>query len=240
MRPVFYWSRMSWFQSIQIGMNNLFLERVALCAFGMDFVGDRKRFYQTIGKIMKYAVLTVAALALPVVSVSGSIVVSPEVDPLGSLTSQTLMGSEGVAVGNAWWRGIDGGDAVFSYWANQPIVFSSDLDDGDWRVGLTVRNKSALPEWYNKFAVDIYVDDVFQSTVELPAIQDEYRTTWFDIGQQNGETDLKLVWTNDFWDPGVYDANIVIGAVQFGQVVPAAPTAGVFALAGLAAMRRRR
>ena len=191
---------------------------------------------------MKYSALVFAVVG----GVGGGVsmgfgsIVNTTVDPLGSTTYQIMMGSEGTPLNGARWYSIDQGDAVFTYWQNQKLQFSTDLAEGDWRVGLTARNKSVLPDWYDTFLVDVYVNDVFQSTVELPAIQDEYRTTWFDIGQQDGETDLKLVWTNDFWDPGVYDANIVIGAVQFGQAVPAAPTAGLFAIAGLAAVRRRR
>ncbi|MBL4809517.1 MAG: hypothetical protein JKY43_05610 [Phycisphaerales bacterium] len=189
---------------------------------------------------MKYSISTLVILMGSVSASHGSIVISPAIDPSGSTTELTLLGSEGTPLNSARWYGIDEGDAVFTYWRNESIVFSADLAEDDWRVGLTARNNGVLPDSYTQFTVDIFVNDSFFSTVELPAIQDEYRTTWFDIGQRSGATDLKIVWKNDFWVPDVYDANIVIGAVQFGQVVPAAPTAGVFALAGLAAMRRRR
>ena len=193
-------------------------------------------------KAMNHTVHALAALVGCVSVGYGSIAISPTMDPDGYATQLTLMGSEGVPVGNArWFDHLDNGEAVTTYWANQKIVYSADLAEGDWRVGLTARNYGELPEFYTEFRVDVFVNNSYQSTVLLPAIQDEYRTTWFDIGQQDGMTDLKLVWKNDYWVPNVYDANIVFGAVQFASTaVPAAPTAGVFALAGLALERRRR
>ncbi len=187
---------------------------------------------------MKKLTLVLAGLAGIGSSSFGS-VVTPTADPMGSTIYQTLFGVEGVPADDSRWYGIDGGQAIYTYWDYEAIEFSTNLSGGDWRVGLTVRENGVLPDWYTYFEVDVYVNDEFLSSVELSA-QSNYQTAWFDIGAQSGETDLKLVWTNDAWEPWRYDANLVLGAVQFGQVVPAAPTAGVFALAGLAAMRRRR
>ena len=199
---------------------------------GQDFVTTERDFQ------MNHSAFVFAVVAGTVSTSFGSIV-NPTADPLGSTTYQTLMGSEATPLHGARWYSIDQGDAVFTYWRNQQLEFSTDLAEDDWRVGLTARNNGDLPDSYTKFSVDVYVNDSFMSTVQLPA-QTDYQTTWFDIGEQSGETDLKLVWKNDYWVPNVYDANIVVGAVQFGRSVPAAPSVGLFAIVGLAAVRRRR
>ena len=192
---------------------------------------------------MRTASLTASVVVLAAGSVaSGAMMVRPAVDPAGSSTFATMSGADGQSIDGSRWFSTDGGQAVQTYWRNQRLQFTQDLPDDNWRFGVTARNFGNLPDSYTHFSVDVFTNGDFLRNVQLPAIPGEYRTTWFDLGEQAGSTDVMLVWKNDYWRPGVYDANIVIGAVQFGhqRVVPSPSGLGTLVAMGILVSRRRR
>ncbi len=169
-----------------------------------------------------------------------------ESDPGGYDTFAIMTGGEGVPDDASRWFSILDGEAQYTAWANNPITYSTELasEPTDWRVGITAMNwHGPAPDfWYDSFKVGVTVDDQFVDYVYIEASDDEWITSWLDIGERSGDVSVELNWVNDKWEPNVYDANIAIGAVQFAGAAVPVPSSIIALAAGAmwGATRRRR
>ncbi|MBK9121153.1 MAG: PEP-CTERM sorting domain-containing protein [Phycisphaerales bacterium] len=193
-------------------------------------------------KVLGYT--CVIGLAATGVAAAG-VVTTP--DPGGYTTHSLISGSAGTpAASNRWFLVYDSA-AYATNWANENIHYALDIPDlgagADWRLGLTARNHSplGLPSNYSEFKVEVRANNVFMGTVAIPAFDEQWATSWLNLGSVSGPVNLQLRWKNDSYKAGHYDANVAFGALQLATnaVVPE-PTSLALATLGLVLLRRRR
>lgn len=188
--------------------------------------------------------LGIAAISIAAGSAHAALV-KPVTDPgAGYSVIAGLPGVDGVAKNNNKWFDHAEVGARSTNWSNQQITYTFDLADtpADLRLGVTAINWTDLviPPNFSEFRVDVSVNGSFKNTLAVAASDTDWATSWLDIGQQSGETNITLNWRNDSYKKGVHDANIAIGSVMLAAPAlspasaPAIPTPGPVALGGIA------
>jgi hypothetical protein len=110
---------------------------------------------------------------------------------------------------------------IYTAWANQDIIFKMDnVEKEGWYV-LKVFAKNVygnLPESYKFFNVRVKNDNTGKSVggMEIPASVDVYQKGQMFVYLTEGENQLSLRWTNDYYVKGQYDANINISKIVLG------------------------
>ena len=174
-----------------------------------------------------------AAASIPFSVSSAGVVVTPE--PSGISTFTTLSGSAGVSSNPSSWFVGENGASIYTYWAGDPLTYTAVLPPSEdaWRLGVTAINVSGpLDPGYSNFNVSTSVNGSSVGTLAIAASDTEWSTAWIDLGYRAGLTHVTLAWQNDAWNPGVFDANISYGALQFAS--RSIPTPGTGSLAAIA------
>ncbi len=177
--------------------------------------------------------------------------------PAGYSAQATLYGSEGVGQNASRWFSASDGMAQRTNWANERIDFYASLDasPSNYTVGVTAKNETplVLSSNYSQFKVGVSVNDAFVDYMYIDASDEQWNSSYLNVGELSGDTKVTLNWTNDSYSPGNYDANISFGGLQFltfgaqslslpmSPEIPA-PGSGALAIVSLmfAAPRRRR
>ncbi len=107
-----------------------------------------------------------------------------------------------------------------TYWADQRLSFCfPDLPSGKYEVSVQVKNygDAGLPPGFKNFLVDLSADGV-TGRAELPADDKNWKKGSTTLDLTGGRTRLDLVWRNDQWKEGAYDANIQIKKIRLKRV----------------------
>jgi len=164
--------------------------------------------------------------------------------PDGFGVVDTVFGTEATPRHASRWFDVEGTEAVRTNWANQAITFSTaGLAQDSYMLGITAKNdQGPLASNYSNFQVDVRVNGKqLARRANILASDTEWNTLWLAMGDFSGDANVEVTWKNDSYRPGVYDANIAFGGVQFASTnAPAPGAAAVALLAGVAATRRRR
>lgn len=174
-----------------------------------------------------------AAVAIPFSVSSAGVVVTPE--PGGMSTLTILSGSAGVSSNPSSWFVGENGASIYTYWAGDPLTYTAVLPPSEdaWRLGVTAMNVGGpLDPGYSSFNVSVSVNGSSVGTLAIAASDSAWSTAWIDLGYRAGLTHVTLAWQNDAWNPGVSDANISYGALQFAS--RSIPTPGTGSLAAIA------
>lgn len=121
--------------------------------------------------------------------------------------------------GGKWYTDGNSGDRLLhTYWQDQELVAKvlHQCNSGWVRLHVKARNiHGPLPSFYTSFIVlvkDRHSDRVLGSML-IKASDSEWNTGSVLVQLEEGNPELNLVWTNDAYLEGVYDANIQIGDV---------------------------
>ncbi|MCB1172856.1 MAG: hypothetical protein KDK39_04795, partial [Leptospiraceae bacterium] len=107
-----------------------------------------------------------------------------------------------------------------TYWANQTIGYCFDnLESGIYEVRVSAKNYGAagLPADYQAFAVNVAADGVSEN-ISIQASDTAYKSSLALLDVRGGDTVVNLVWTNDKYKQGVYDANIMYRQISLRRV----------------------
>jgi len=189
--------------------------------------------------------LSVAVTAFALTSAAASAAIEFGAAPDGFGVVATVTGTQATPRNASRWFEVADAEAVRTNWANEAITFStSGLLADSYMLGITAKNDGGpgLPSNYSNFQVDVRVNgELIANRANILASDTEWNTLWIALGDFSGDAEVELVWKNDSYRPGVYDANIAFAGVQFAAAnVPAPGAAAVALLAGVAAVRRRR
>jgi prepilin-type N-terminal cleavage/methylation domain-containing protein len=138
--------------------------------------------------------------------------------PLGWRSRFAFDGIDGWSLYSGRWRQTGDGTSLYCPWSNYGLYFGADLGQpaAPWHLGISAKNFSSLglPPGYASYRVDVRVNGQFIGTAVIPASDTTWNTVWVNLGARAGIAIIELRWRNDSYRPGVYDANIAIGAVQ--------------------------
>ncbi len=113
-------------------------------------------------------------------------------------------------------------------WLEYQIDFGA---GGNWTCALTGMNQKntsapGLPSGFN-YLVTVTIDGIGKGTLVLPGSTTGYKTGTLAIPVTSGLHTVRFTWTNDYWVPALYDANLRVQQVAFvppGAAVPASTT----------------
>ena len=111
-------------------------------------------------------------------------------------------------------------NTVRTYWANQRISFCfPNVASGKYKVRIVAKNygKNGLPPGYENFLVDVKADGV-SGQAKIKADDNKFRRGDVILDLTGGRTKVDLIWRNDKWKKGVYDANIQIKRIRLKRV----------------------
>lgn len=107
-----------------------------------------------------------------------------------------------------------------TYWKNQIIGYCfNDLKPGVYEIKVRAKNygSTGLPPGYDEFNVSVAADGV-SDKMAIDASDEKYKTGSALLDLRGGDTIINLMWTNDKWKKGVYDANIMYRKIQLKRV----------------------
>ncbi|MBI3315385.1 MAG: hypothetical protein HYZ87_00190, partial [Candidatus Omnitrophica bacterium] len=90
------------------------------------------------------------------------------------------------------------------------------------KINFDAINSGTLPATYTDFIIEIFVDGVSQGTANIKASDSDWQSS--EITLKNlaaGDHAVSLRWQNDFYVPGVYDANLKLKNLSFNEIAPA-------------------
>lgn len=136
------------------------------------------------------------------------------VDADATVSAQDVSAANVTKQGGRWFTD---GKEKWTFWGRTWLEYEVDFGSGGiFDVGLTARNEGALPPPAKyKFAVDVYVDGVYQGELKLDADNKRYDTKQTALSISSGKHTVRYVWGNDKYKKGVYDANIRVKHVSF-------------------------
>ncbi|MCE9598337.1 MAG: Ig-like domain-containing protein [Spirochaetia bacterium] len=105
---------------------------------------------------------------------------------------------------------------VHTFWANQNLILKirKNCQAGWYKLALTASNIGGpLPEWYEKFNVKVKSDGITIGGIGIQASDDKYNRGVMLVYLKKGDTDLNLLWDNDAYLEGQYDANINLAEI---------------------------
>ncbi|MBI3316191.1 MAG: hypothetical protein HYZ87_04380, partial [Candidatus Omnitrophica bacterium] len=75
---------------------------------------------------------------------------------------------------------------------------------------------------YTDFIIEIFVDGVSQGTANIKASDSDWQSSEITLKNlEAGDHTISLRWQNDFYVPGVYDANLKLKNLSFNEIAPA-------------------
>ncbi|MFH1846179.1 MAG: hypothetical protein ABH869_01335, partial [Candidatus Omnitrophota bacterium] len=97
------------------------------------------------------------------------------------------------------------------------LEYDVDFGANNESVSLTLaaKNRGGLSWCYDKFKIEVLVDDVSVGTLKIPESTSRFRERTIDLGLQNGRHKVTLNWLNDRRAPLVRDVNLHINKIQF-------------------------
>lgn len=93
-------------------------------------------------------------------------------------------------------------------------------EESNYKLVVTAKNRGRIPKWYKSFRIGVYVDGRYRGKLYVKADADEFRTGKFRLGKLSGLHIIRLIWENDYYVPGMYDANIQIKSIGFSKIEP--------------------
>ncbi len=106
---------------------------------------------------------------------------------------------------------------IFTNWANEDLYLniSNNRRPGWYQLEVTAKNRGKLPDFYDNFSLLVKNET---TGTEIGGIVVEASDTQYNKGRTlvylgEGDTKLNLLWTNDAYKSGEYDANINIREV---------------------------
>ena len=126
-----------------------------------------------------------------------------------SVSGATRAGRSGVAA------------AIHTYWANQNLFLrvKDNCQAGWYRLVVTAKNtEGPLPTWYKKFNITVRAATGVLGGLNINASDSKFSRGSMLVHLPKGNAELNLVWTNDAFESGQYDANISLGDVSLHYV----------------------
>lgn len=107
---------------------------------------------------------------------------------------------------------------IHTYWANQTLLVHvrGNCQAGWYKLRVTAKNiQGPLPDFYKRFSVSVTNDanDRAWGALSIKASDKRYHRSGLLVKLEEGDSTIRLVWTNDAYQQGVYDANIQIKKV---------------------------
>lgn len=111
---------------------------------------------------------------------------------------------------------------IHTYWAYQKLLVKvkNNCEGGKYRLTIIAKNIGKLPEWYHYFNVKVLNEKTGENlgTILIRASDTRYHRGSLIVTLPKGESVLNLLWTNDAYEPDVYDANIQIKRIKIQTV----------------------
>ncbi len=110
-----------------------------------------------------------------------------------------------------------------TYWQDQTLLvnINSDCDGGRYRLIVVAKNiHGPLPDFYKYFSILVKNETTGDNlgTFMVRASDKNYHRGFIDINLQKGENVLNILWKNDAWKKGEYDANIQIKRIALKKM----------------------
>ena len=112
---------------------------------------------------------------------------------------------------------------IHTYWANQKLYLRvrNNCKAGWYKLKVVAKNYPGkkgenLPDFYTHYNITVKNEttDRIAGGMFIKASDKSYHRARMLVYLDEGDTDLNLLWTNDAWKKGVYDANIQIKKVR--------------------------
>jgi hypothetical protein len=157
------------------------------------------------------------------IGVAGTVYATPVEGPpyMGRIDQWGYSGSDitfaGVAASASSGEWFDVGNFIMSGRSGQWVEYTTNLDVGNWNIGLNVINNGNIGSgWYPQFNV---LNDLTDAVIEIPASDTEINYGFFNYDIVDaGVYTVKYTWLNDQYDglqvPPL-DANILITSAFF-------------------------
>ncbi|GIX43251.1 MAG: hypothetical protein KatS3mg129_2984 [Leptospiraceae bacterium] len=111
---------------------------------------------------------------------------------------------------------------IHTYWANQKLLVKVDnnCEGGKYKLVVVAKNLGKLPEWYHYFNVKVFNEKTGENlgTMLIRASDKSYHRGRLIITLPEGESILNILWTNDAYKEGEYDANIQIKRIKIKKI----------------------
>ncbi len=122
-------------------------------------------------------------------------------------------------------------DGIWTAWANQVLYVNARVDKTGWyRLRVVAKNiYGPLPDFYSDFNIHVSNEtsgkDIGGVLVKASDTANQANGLWVYL--ERGDNKLKLMWTNDAYQKGVYDANINIRKIALSYHGTQAPRMGM-------------
>ena len=152
-----------------------------------------------------------------------NVVPSPPSQPTQTVLPVSTLDTSSRALG--WVAGTD--KSLENDNSNRALEYAINLQNGgDLKIDLNAINNGSLPipASYTNFNINIFIDGVSQGTFYVPASTSSWKSAQFILKNvTKGAHTLKMVWTNDYWVSGSYDANFRFKDLKFTEISNGAP-----------------
>jgi hypothetical protein len=106
---------------------------------------------------------------------------------------------------------------IYTYWGNEDLrLMARNVEvEGWYRLRIVAKNYGDLPKWYDQFTVSIVNESEGTDVggISIKASDKVYHRGSVLVYLEKGDTDFNLLWKNDAYKKGEYDANIQIKRV---------------------------
>lgn len=122
-------------------------------------------------------------------------------------------------------------DGIWTAWANQTLYVNARVEKTGWyRLRIVTKNiYGPLPDFYSHFNVQVTNEtsgkDVGGVLIKASDTSNQANGLWVYL--ERGDNKLKLLWTNDAYKQGEYDANINIRKIALSYHGTQAPRMGM-------------
>jgi hypothetical protein len=137
--------------------------------------------------------------------------------PTGNTTTRTA--TQATAASTGW--SISGTER-YTWSANKWLEYSIDFGTGgNWTLGLTAKNEPnpsapGLPPGY-AYNIQVLIDGVSRGSFGVPGSTSSFQTGTLALSAPSGVHTVRFTWTNDAWTSGLYDANIRVREISYGN-----------------------
>lgn len=112
-------------------------------------------------------------------------------------------------------------EGIYTYWAYQDLFLKINKGESGWyRLIVIAKNKGTLPDSYDRFSFNVTnaSGDIIGS-FKVKASEKVYNRGSIDFYLESPASEtLNIVWTNDYYVEGKYDANINIKKVALKKI----------------------
>ena len=118
-----------------------------------------------------------------------------------------------------WYLGPEGG--YYTYWRNQKLVavVENKCESGKYQLVLSAKNiHGPLPIWYKLFIVAVKVNEELTGVLKIGASDIKTHATIMNVKLKEGINEIVLVWKNDAFKRGKYDANICLKKIEIKKL----------------------